>query len=240
MGTNFYCKYLDGNHIEVWKEICDIDYESQQEEIKQDIISVLIETTNRIEYNINLIFSHLIKSNYAFFNIKDNVFLPTNMDKIKKLDTVIFHFGCIPLSLKYFYQRFTKINFINSWNISPHLKYSDPIFIDSIDNILNNINDGSWEENMSENQENGDPLYVEISPDLYHKDNVSGDLPYGIEISTIRHVDGKILNTPYGDIYFIEYLRLCFERGGFPNIQNGYNSRHNEFIEKIKYDLKQI
>lgn len=60
---------------------------------------------------------------------------------------------------------------------------------------------------------------VTIAPDDLHKADTSGGDPYEMAIPDLR-ADGELLNERH-DLFFVDYLRLCFRFGGFP----GYDGR---------------
>jgi len=236
MYLNLIEKYNSGSVIEVWNEINTLTNITSRNENFEDIMIILNETMQRVKFNFDLIYSTLKKLNYQFKD-ESTCFYSTAQENLDKLKAINKEFGFLPLSIIYFYKHISKINFLfqNSNNFNYH--YSDPVYIESVSNILEMMQDGSWEETMYENMDDSRPLYLEISPDFYHKDNVSGGIPYGIEITKTQQVDSKLLNTPYGDLFFIDYLRLCFKYGGFPNITKE-NQNCLEFISLLRSELK--
>ena len=241
MQFDFYNRYIAGEEISVWRDIYSLKEISAIDDNWQDLLKVLQETFERVKYNIDFIFvklkeckcysfkeSNPIKSDY----VKSNYYFNILKNKVNE-------FGYMPFTLDFFYRNIESINFLHSLERHSLFKYADPLFIDSAEHLLDNMDDGSWEELMYENKDNKMPVYVEFSPDYYHKDNVSGGLPYGIEITPTQQVDSYVVNTPYGNIYFVEYLRLCFKYGGFPNISDK-NDNYIEFVENLRLGLKNI
>lgn len=68
-------------------------------------------------------------------------------------------------------------------------------------------------------EDDGAPSVVTIAPDDLHKADTSGGDPYEMAIPDLR-ADGELLNERH-DLFFVDYLRLCFRFGGFP----GYDGR---------------
>src|SRR5262245_66421957 len=58
---------------------------------------------------------------------------------------------------------------------------------------------------------------IAIAPDDLHKANTSGGDPYEIAVPDER-ADGEVQNERHR-VLFVEYLRLCFEFGGFPGYE---------------------
>lgn len=192
---NLLERYNTGNEIEVWNEIYSMNEITSQNEKRNDILLVLNETMQRVRFNFELIYSELKNSQYPFQN-ESKCLYPTADNEIEKLGNKVKEFGFLPLSIFYFYKSIYKINLLFQNNKTFKYRYSDPVYIESVENILKNMDDGAWEELMFENSDDENPVYMEISPDFYHKDNVSGGLPYGIEITKKQQIDAKILNTP--------------------------------------------
>jgi hypothetical protein len=57
-----------------------------------------------------------------------------------------------------------------------------------------------------------------LAPDRYHKHGFSGGSEYAIAVPC-RAADALVLNEP-NRIHLVEYLRLCFQYGGFPGFQD--------------------
>ena len=68
-------------------------------------------------------------------------------------------------------------------------------------------------EEIDQGLEDGDGL-VTIAPDDLHKADTSGGDPYQMAIPDLR-ADGELLNERH-QLFFVDYLRLCFRFGGFP------------------------
>lgn len=72
-----------------------------------------------------------------------------------------------------------------------------------------------WEWAVAEyGPEEAGPFLLPFAPDSFHKINVSGGAPYSIYLpegsaDALCQIDGR-------DIRFVEYLRECFQCGGFP------------------------
>jgi hypothetical protein len=52
-----------------------------------------------------------------------------------------------------------------------------------------------------------------LAPDDFHKANISGGDPYGMEVPNAA-ADGVFLD--WHNAYFVDYLRTAFQWGGFP------------------------
>lgn len=240
MNLNLYKRYIEGQEIQVWNEIHESNTQEKLGLNWTDATLVLEETIKRIKHNINILSSNLLNSEFKIFYSSNQFKSTAEYDSIllARLKNNIKDFGYMPLSLEYLYKNINQINFLltPSNNQPRPFLYSDPLFIDSLENVLANMEDGSWAENMEENEDEGLDLYIEVSPDYYHKDNISGGEPYGIQLTKDLQIDTEIVNTPYGAIHFIDYLRMSFNYAGFPYIYK-YNSNFEDKINKLKIGL---
>jgi hypothetical protein len=123
-------------------------------------------------------------------------------------------YGTLPLSLRVFYEVVGEVNLNGTHpaldpegnSVAP-----DPLLVYGLD-------DGIVE--FDEDDEEGETASaVTIAPDDLHKANTSGGDAYAMAIPDPR-ADGELLNERH-DLFFLDYLRLCFEYGGFP----GYEGR---------------
>ena len=79
------------------------------------------------------------------------------------------------------------------------------------------------------------PHLANIAPDSLHKSAVSGSGPMEIRLPDAA-ADAPLLMTDYGNLTFVEYLRLSFEWAGFPGLQN-YARRDDKLLASLKAGL---
>lgn len=248
----FYDRYInDEDGKSVYSDICNLGREAFTDQYFDDIQNVVSETFNRVAFNLEIIFSELKNINYAFSTEFDCNFenpllspLPDTDELLIKLDEAIKDFGYVPYSLKLFYRIVGSCNFGWDYYRKPQIfwKYADPIQIYSLDSLVSEVSSDDWKEYLNEILED-DPAqlpYLELAADCFHKDNVSGGLPYSIQITTEPAIDSMFLNEANGTT-FINYLRICMENCGFPRMTNPENKNDYEvFFAKVKPQLKKI
>ena len=130
----------------------------------------------------------------------------------RKLDLKTYNkkIGYIPLSLKMFYKIVGSCNFAWDYDENPSIPWegADPIQITPVTDLLSELTDLS--------EEDDDFIQLTVSAGYLHKDNISGGLPYCVEITPSPSIDGLFLNEDH-DKTFIDYLRLTMENCGFSN-----------------------
>ena len=248
---DFYNRYINGEDgRSVYNDIYALGQDAFNDKNFDDVQKVMIETFNRVAFNLEIIFSALKSIKYAFkteFQCSSDkpllAPLPNTDELLLKLDKATSGFGQVPYSLKLFYKIVGTCNFGWDYENRPELfwEYADPIQITSLDDLVSYISDDDWKEYMSEELENGAQYpYLELAADYYHKDNVSGGLPYSIQITKAPCIDSLFLNEPNGT-NFINYLRICMENCGFSRItEPAYENDYQEFFDKVKPQLKKI
>ncbi len=64
------------------------------------------------------------------------------------------------------------------------------------------------------------PFTFDIAPDASHKSNYSGGGPTGVEIPNAGFDAPLVSDDQWDGMYFIPYLRTCFQWGGFPGLKD--------------------
>jgi hypothetical protein len=118
-------------------------------------------------------------------------------------------FGVLPLSLRAFYEVVGEVNLMGRHptldppdnRIAP-----DPLVVHGLDEGL-----------VMDEDDDEESRTIIIAPDDLHKANTSGGDPYAMMIPDPR-ADGELLDERHR-LFFVDYLRLCFEFGGFPGYE---------------------
>jgi hypothetical protein len=93
-------------------------------------------------------------------------------------------------------------------------------------------------QTMVEEQELDNPFSLTIAPDIFHKSNISGGGGYEIVLPNPA-ADAPLLYTDWGNLTFVQYLRLSFQWGGFPGLRE-YDQRDESALSKLKEGLLPI
>jgi hypothetical protein len=170
--------------------------------------------------------------------------LPNTEALLAMLEKATEPFGFVPLSLKYFYKIVGGVNFVWDYETNEDFiwQMSDPIQIASLDSVVDELSDQDWQEYIQQYVDDEDfgTAFIELSADDLMKDNVSGGQAYAIKINTFPSVDAAFMNEA-NDTTFINYLRICMENCGFPNItRDDVNNDYQSFFDKVKPQLKAI
>ncbi|KAA5536220.1 hypothetical protein F0919_00715 [Taibaiella lutea] len=244
-----YNRYLNGETIQVYKDISAMGADAFLPNNFPEIKNVLTETFQRVSYNLNIIYKELKDIHYLFrtdfeYNSDLALIKPlANVDVLlADLDKVVRPFGFVPLSLKMFYKIVGSCNFSWDFDINEeHIwQFADPIQISGVDDVLEELTQEGFLDDLSEFYEEDGYIALEISADYLHKDNTSGGPAYALLLTQKPSIDSSLLNEEH-DTTLIDYLRICFDNCGFPRITNKeHNNDYKDFFDKVKPQLKPI
>jgi len=241
-------RYQNGETVSVFSDIERLGTAAFEQKNFDEINAVLEETFERVAYNIEVIYAELKSLGYIFWKgAKGNdetLVRPTPdvLSIIEHIEQEIASIGSLPLSLKYFYKIVGSCNLAWNYEDSPDIiwELADPLQVAPLAQVLEEVRSSDWLEIASETIVDGDLPILELAADCLHKDNISGGPPYGIEINQQPCIDSKFIDG-LTDVGFIQYLRTCFEYGGFPGFaQREAPQSFLEYKQKIRPLLRPI
>ena len=244
-------RYLAGDHRQVWKELIALGAAVREDPHAVDALAVAYETMQRVDANVRTLIERLTAMSYVFrpdgppsigsatlqmgLSKLAGLFgsggqsskakpqprgaaarahvppAPNAQEKVARFEK---EFGTLPLSLRAFYEVVGEVN-LNGTHPALDPK-GNPVAPDPL--LVYGLEEGIVEFD-DDDQDGETPAAVTIAPDDLHKANTSGGDAYEMAISDPR-ADGELLNERH-NLFFVDYLRLCFEYGGFP----GYEGR---------------
>lgn len=127
--------------------------------------------------------------------------------------------GRLPLAYRLFHEEIGGVNFIGYHPDWPDVEWLDPIFIDPItDTFLDTAIEEkeAWELDKEDDpDEETEPYFpLPVSPDNFHKANISGGPSYSILLND-ADPEGTLIYYHDRTIRFLDYLQKSFEYGGF-------------------------
>jgi len=218
-------RYQAGEHREVWRELVSFGAGVREDPRAADALAVAYETMRRVESNVRTIVQRLEGLRYKFAPdgpaapktaTVPRPHVPPSPNARRAVASFEKEFGTLPLSLRAFYEVVGEVNLIGTHPLIDPMDgavATDPLVVYGLDEgIVEYDEEGDDEDDQR-------PTGVTIAPDDLHKANTSGGDAYEISIPDLR-ADGELLNERHR-LMFVDYLRLCFEFGGFP----GYEGR---------------
>ncbi|BDI29847.1 hypothetical protein CCAX7_18980 [Capsulimonas corticalis] len=214
-------RYQSGEREQVWSELTALGAAVRTEPLFSDAMAVARETMARARQNIELIIPRLETIGYHlesqtdgdeyFLSGYSNPITPAPATIAAHLDAVEEIIGKFPLSLRAWYETVGNVNLIGAhpnWDID----YLDPLFVVSLEHGCGLSMFDEWRDGVVD--KNPPFLYL-ISPDCYGKAHQSGN-PYSVSLPCLAAdapLDGELHETT-----FVNYLRICFQWGGFPGL----------------------
>jgi len=113
---------------------------------------------------------------------------------------------------------------------------SDPLVVQAAE-LLSEEMVQDWMETTEGEDEDDEGYYASIAPDIHHKANFSGSGGYDIRLPDPA-ADAPLLNEEH-DTTFVNYLRLSFQWGGFPGLEDE-SERDDKLLQTLKEGLLPI
>ena len=223
---------MAGEYRAVWKELVALGAVVRTDPHAADALAVAYETMQRVDANVRTLIERLTAMGYRFAERRPHT--PPTAGVQKEIAALEKERGALPLSLRAFYETVGEVNLIGRHpRIDPpgNDVAPDPLVVYGFDERLVEDN-----EDDEEDDEGGRQSAITIAPDDLHKADTSGGDPYEIAIPDLR-ADGELLNERHG-VLFVDYLRLCFEFGGFPGYEG--TATIPAEIESLKAGLLEI
>lgn len=241
---NFYEEYLKGNYQQVWGQLSNRDLTIASEAEIGEIESILNELFSRIKYNVEITLNILNDFGYKYENygsLNEYNAQCIYANKTNEFQLIDFRkknsdYGYFSWAFLEFYKTFTVLDFRGYFEDLDFDYLLDPLYIFPI-NVFIGLNETPGEIYVN----NEVSHYLLFCPDEFIKENMSGDIGYGIYLRKTQVLDDNLFNYKV-DLSFIDYLRHCFEWACFPNLkwisQDEIPRQLNEVVKKVRLEIK--
>jgi hypothetical protein len=250
----FLERYIAGDHDGVWADMRALGSVKMDDPQWPDIWSVVIEAMRRTRSNVETLIERLRHADYQFIDTTDP---PIHIGKpLSNPDDESLAFrewldeltGPLPLTLCGWLEFVGDVNLLGNHPDWPETEMlSDALVVefeyreckasaDAQSYYRNELEDWRYAVNEDGLEEVG-PFRLNFAPDALHKVNVSGGGPYGVIVPD-GHIDGMV-DLDGRRLHFIDYLRECFQWGGFPGFAR-MPGRDNGTIADLSRDLLAI
>ena len=247
----WYDRYRKGFYQEVYDELLAMHEHVFDAHIYEEALFVTREIMGRVRYNIELLIPRLQTMGYqfgkGFWNQFEDVspeektslendfpiFKPSGPETTEKVVVLEQLTGTLPLSLKGWYEEVGCVNLTGLFSSSNSRDFRseygcvlDPLFIYSVEMAIKMVT-----EYIKMDVWNHDPSLA-LSPDNYYKYGFSGSGAYSIKLPC-RAFDAPFLGERHHTT-FVNYLRICFQWGGFPGLEsdNRLNRDETDFLTR--------
>jgi hypothetical protein len=207
----------------VWAELTAMGKRVREEPILSQAEDVARETMLHARRNVETLTNRLRQLGYQFAD-PGHAYLPPKPGADVLLAGIEQASGFLPLSLHAWYEVVGEVSFMGSFpglssfadsangGASGSQLLTDPLVVFPLEGVLEEFR----RQVQDYEREPDEPFYFPVSPDEYHKANLSGETAYEIAIPSPT-ADALLENSP-GGLTFIAYLRKSFRWGGFPGL----------------------
>jgi len=247
----YYERYLAGEHRQVWQELGAIGARVREDQYAADALAVAYATMDRVRQNIATIIQRLREIGYEFetdlgetdkvipFDVaRWNLWLNNTPERpaplmppeqrsahLRRLERDA---GALPLSLRAWYEIVGSVTLAGKHPIlSPGdgTLLADPLVIVPFSQVLR-----AWDASPPEVGIEGRPFVAEVAPAAICQTQ-PGNRSYSITLPCVG-MDALLENERHG-LFFIDYLRLALEWGGFPGFESaGRRPQEIEFLSQ--------
>jgi hypothetical protein len=232
--SHFYERYQQGFYQEVYDDLLAMQEQVFEETTYQDAVLVARAIMQRVRSNIEVLIPRVKSLNYTFvdgyldeeylhryapeeqakINQMYRVFQPPSPEAPQQLNALEQRVGTFPMSLRCWYEEVGSVNLVGTFPVTKMSRERavvlDPLFIEALASFL------EW----SPEEEDG-LVELDLAPDDGFKYGYSSGGPYVIKIPN-RAFDAPF-ELDHQAPMFIEYLRTCFQWGGFFGLSEARN-----------------
>lgn len=219
-------RYREGREAEVWNELAGSAATIRESsDLSTAAQAVCDEMARRARHNIETIVGRLQARGFRFHSNDDDQsevipFRPAGPAAEERIAWLESRFGRVPMTLTSWLRIVGDVWLVGTDPQWPDASAADPLVIEiegsrypdqPIQDYLDDEYQG-YLDYMADSPE-PEPFVLSLSPDRFHKDNVSGGAEYGL-ILPDPGIDGQFVTDT--TVPFIAYLNNVFHYGGFP------------------------
>ena len=235
--TRWYDRYQQGMHEEVYNKLLNLGDTVQDPDIYEEAYQVMSALMKRVHYNIQQLVSRLQHMGYLFYEGLPDKEIWQQEAPLYKAATLETHnnvtqlqhiVGPLPLSIQCWYSEIESVNFTGLFPPSTNRLFdrsygseTDPLVVLTPQYLL-----PIAQVYVEDAEEWAKEPFLPIAPDKYHKYRFSGGGPYDIQVK--KKAFDTLLRGQEHDTTFVNYLRHCFQWGGFPGLEKENRLDQNE------------
>lgn len=168
---------------------------------------------DRIAMALPTLVSRLKASGYRFASPTEVLPGPEPSVEIN-IQRIESEIGAVPYALAAFWRRIGSINLCGAHPDWYGCEYADPLVVQPASVAVTELDE--FVADREERIQAGFPYLIPISPDDYHKEDVSGGMWYNVDCPATA--DDPIINNERHNVTFLNYLDLALTLGGFLGI----------------------
>jgi hypothetical protein len=236
-------RYWNGEYAAVWSDLMLLGPEVRKAPYSEAARAVAQETMRRAAHNVNLLVKRLTQLDYRYSMDLDEVARPCTKQERKLIGACGRKRFWIPLSLQAFLQEAGWVDLMGSHPVlNPVNNEGRPLFTTDplqITPYCERNLEHCFEEWSGASAEEREPVSWQIGADADGKsDMLADELPedfYTIQLPNAA-ADAGLEGEAHKFTFFVEYLRLSFQWGGFPGWAN-YQERPEKELASLREGL---
>ncbi|MEZ6134913.1 MAG: hypothetical protein R3C53_08395 [Pirellulaceae bacterium] len=212
-------RYVNGEHLETWAELVNLGSEVYQMRYFDDAVAICREVVDRSLKNLESLKKTLLDLGYMFEHGEAclKVHQKNNFDELLEVQSSL---GTFPIILQAWYERIERVDFSQNRTQTRQPNDESPLSVNGLGygSIIqfNSIKESLRlrAELIAERIEDGEEP-AELLSFFPTGGFGSNSMPKGVQLPS-QEVDGILYNEGFGDIRFVDELRMIFGAGGFP------------------------
>jgi hypothetical protein len=219
---NLLGRYRSGEFAAVWQDIKSHQHIGGY--FYDEVLSVAEETMRRVARNADMLSERLrVKGWTALTGALRTPPAPNDVAVFERIEAITQ--SSLPPSLRAFWTVVGGIDWVWNYNreenppdlgVALPMPEMDPLCVDGAGAAVHVFD--TWEEQRDQpDPDLIEPFDLDLAPDAFHKANISGGPPYGVELPFFG-ADPLFANEPHR-LSFVDYLRLSFHWAGFPGLE---------------------
>jgi hypothetical protein len=218
-------RYRAGEYAQVWDELLAVP-DIRNSPLSAAAIAVARETMSRARQNVEQIAAKLQAMDYEFVE-PDEMHVPPTSDVLDRIAEIEAKVGPMPLSLAAWLELVGSVDFRGRHDdiAVEHPNYPDPLVVSPAEWLLT-YDQENWYRHR---------YRLDIAPDEYHKEDISGGPPYSMAAPCFA-ADAE-LEYEWHRTTFVAYLRECFRCGGFPGLARASDEESQRVVRHLAEGL---
>lgn len=193
----------------------------------------IAQRVDRIAAALPLLVENLQRHGYQFAR-PDAVLCEPEPTVVASIEHIEGEIGAVPYAVALFWKTIGSVDLCGSHPDWYGCEYPDPLVIEPASQAIAELEE--FLDDREERMRADFPYVIPISPDDYHKEDVSGGMWYNVDCPASS--DDPFINDERHNLPFLAYLELALKLGGFLGLDQC--PRHTWPLTEIAIDVTRV